>query len=179
MSAAPATRSASIAALGRGRLLWVVAGVLAIAGGTALGWDATLLEAVVRPPALVRAALVAVSVLLGLRLLRDAFLRLRVGSAADRPSAADGDGLDGTSNADVRRDPSLERAARDAAIAARDMPTLIRGVRLVFLAVAVFAAGVGWLVGHPLPFVVALVIAGVDILETSFLLLVVSLRREG
>ena len=30
---------------------------------------------------------------------------------------------------------------------------------------------------HPLPFIVALVIAGVDVLETSFLLLVVTLRR--
>jgi hypothetical protein len=33
-------------------------------------------------------------------------------------------------------------------------------------------------VGHPLPFIVALVIAGVDILETTFLLLVVSLRGD-
>jgi hypothetical protein len=38
---------------------------------------------------------------------------------------------------------------------------------------------VGWLMGHPLPFIVALVIAGVDVLETSFLLLVVTLRREA
>ena len=52
------------------------------------------------------------------------------------------------------------------------------GVRLVFLAVAAFAAAVGWLVGHPLPFIVALVIAGVDMLETSFLLLVVAVRRD-
>jgi hypothetical protein len=58
------------------------------------------------------------------------------------------------------------------------MPTAIRGIRLVFLAVAAFAAGAGWLLAHPLPFIVALVIAGVDILETSFLLLVVTLRRD-
>ena len=51
-------------------------------------------------------------------------------------------------------------------------------MRLVFLAVAAFAAAIGWLVGHPLPFIVALVIAGVDILETSFLLLVVALRKD-
>ena len=40
-------------------------------------------------------------------------------------------------------------------------------------------AAAGWLLGHPLPLVVALVIAGVDILETSFLLLVVAFRRDG
>ena len=37
----------------------------------------------------------------------------------------------------------------------------------------------GWLMGHPLPFVAALVIAGVDILETTFLLLVVALRGDA
>jgi hypothetical protein len=55
---------------------------------------------------------------------------------------------------------------------------MIRGVRLVFLAVAAFAAGASWLVGHPLRIVVALVIAGVDVLETSFLLLVVTIRSR-
>ena len=55
---------------------------------------------------------------------------------------------------------------------------MIRGVRLVFLAVAAFAAASGWAVGHPLPLVVALVIAGVDVLETSFLLIVVTLRSR-
>jgi hypothetical protein len=53
---------------------------------------------------------------------------------------------------------------------------MIRGVRFVFLAVAALAAASGWLLGHPLPLVVALVIAGVDVLETSFLLIVVGLR---
>ena len=52
-------------------------------------------------------------------------------------------------------------------------------MRYVFLAVAALAAGLGWLLGHPLPFIVALVIAGVDILETTFLLIVVTLRRES
>ena len=59
-----------------------------------------------------------------------------------------------------------------------DVPGLIRGVRLVFLAVAALAAGAGWILGHPLPLVVALVIAGVDVLETSFLLLVVNIRSR-
>jgi len=53
---------------------------------------------------------------------------------------------------------------------------MVRGVRLAFLAVAAFAAAAGWVIGHPLPIVVALVIAGVDVVETSFLLLVVQLR---
>lgn len=65
---------------------------------------------------------------------------------------------------------------RDAGVG--DLRTMIRGVRLVFLAVAAVAAGAGWLLGHPLPFVIALIIAGVDILETSFLLVVVAVRVE-
>ena len=44
---------------------------------------------------------------------------------------------------------------------------------------AALSAAAGWLLGHPLPFVVALVIAGVDILETTFLLFVIAVRREG
>lgn len=60
----------------------------------------------------------------------------------------------------------------------RDMATMIRGVRLAFLAVAAIAAAAGWLVGHPLLLVVALVIAGVDVVETSFLLIVARSRRD-
>jgi hypothetical protein len=59
-----------------------------------------------------------------------------------------------------------------------DLPTMVRGVRLVFLAVAAWAAGVGWVLGHPLPLVIAFVIAGIDVLETSFLLLVVRRRAR-
>ena len=58
-----------------------------------------------------------------------------------------------------------------------DVPALIRGVRLVFLAVAAFAAAAGWALGHPLPLLVALVIAGIDVVETSFLLVVVGPDR--
>jgi len=57
-----------------------------------------------------------------------------------------------------------------------DVPGLIRAVRLAFLAVAAFAAAAGWAIGHPLPLVVAAVIAGIDVIETSFLLLVVGRR---
>ena len=63
-----------------------------------------------------------------------------------------------------------------ATAATRDVPTMIRAVRLAFLAVAAFAAAGAWLVGHPLLLVVALIIAGVDVLETSFLLLVARTR---
>jgi hypothetical protein len=58
-----------------------------------------------------------------------------------------------------------------------DVPGLIRGVRLVFLAVASGAAGAGWAMGDALPLIVALVIAGIDVVETSFLLLVVASGR--
>ena len=69
---------------------------------------------------------------------------------------------------------------RSGELTGRDLAGLIRGVRYVFLAVAALSAGLGWLLGHPLPFIVALVIAGVDILETTFLLIVVTTpRRRG
>jgi len=58
----------------------------------------------------------------------------------------------------------------------RDVPGLIRAVRLAFLAVAAFAAAAGWAIGHPLPLVIAAVIAGIDVIETSFLLLIVGRR---
>ncbi len=134
----------------RGRIAWLVTGALAVAGGTLLGWNAALLDAIAGPPAIVRAALVGISALVGLALLSEAVRRLAAG----------------------RRVAAAELTGRDVAL-------LIRAVRLVFLSVAAFAAAAGWLLGHPLPFIVALVIAGIDILETSLLLLVVALRHEG
>ena len=136
--------------LDRGRLAWLAFGFLAFGGGTLLGWNASLLEALATPPALIRAALVGASVVIGLAMLGRAVRALETG-----------------------------RGRATAELGARDLATLVRGARYVFLAVAVFAAAIGWLLGHPLPFVVALVIAGVDVLETSFLMLVVTLRREG
>jgi hypothetical protein len=56
--------------------------------------------------------------------------------------------------------------------ATSDPRALIRGVRLLFLAVAAFAAGAGWLLGSAMPVVVALVIGAVDVIETTALLLV-------
>jgi len=134
------------------RLAWLLVGALAIAAGTALGWDADALGAIVTPPTPIRPALVGLAAGIGLVLLFGALNRL----AAD--------------------DRTLGRVDGPAT---RDIGTMIRGVRLVFLAVAAFAAAAGWLVGHPLPLVVALVIAGVDVLETSFLLIVVGLQRRG
>lgn len=128
----------SLASLG-----WpLAAGAIVLVGGTALGWDAGLLERLVTPPAIVRAALVAASVVLGLVLLREALVRV------------EGSVVDGR----------------------HDLPTMVRGIRFVFLAIAAFAAAGGWLLAHPLPIVVALIVAGVDVLETSFLLIVVSVR---
>ena len=50
-------------------------------------------------------------------------------------------------------------------------------LRIPFLALAAASIALGWALGSALPFVVALVIAGIDIVETSFLLIVV--RREA
>ncbi|MBA2254775.1 MAG: hypothetical protein H0W07_06655 [Chloroflexi bacterium] len=56
--------------------------------------------------------------------------------------------------------------------------TLVRSVRIVFLAVAAFAAAAGWFLASPLPIIAGLVIAGIDVLETSFLLLVTAVRAD-
>lgn len=69
----------------------------------------------------------------------------------------------------------LRAAVRLRSTSARE---LIRGVRLAFLAVAAFAAATGWALGSALPIVAALIIAGVDVVETSFLLLVTAGRGE-
>jgi hypothetical protein len=130
-------------------VLWLLSGLGALAGGTALGWSGGALEAIARPPVLVRAALVAVAVLVACRLLAESIRWIDAGR---------------------RVEPGMARA--------RDLAVLVRGVRFVFLAVAAASAAAGWLLGHPLPFVAALVIAGVDILETTFLLVVVALRGD-
>ena len=133
----------------RGRFATVaalVAGIAALVLAILAGWNEALLDAIVSPPIIVRALLIAVCAVGGVALLA---------AAATRISAA-GD----------REHPE------------RDLPGMIRGVRLVFLAVAAFAAAAGWLLAHPLPLVVAVVIAAIDVIETSFLLLVVTVRGE-
>ena len=102
------------------------------------------MDAVVTPPALVRAALVAVALIAGFLAMARAIQRLSTSG-----------GLDGS---------------------ARDIASMLRAIRLVFLAVAAFSAAIGWLIAHPLPLVLALVIAGIDVIETSFLLMVVAVR---
>ncbi len=133
MSAAAADRPR----LGAGVALAL--GALAVVSATVVGWNEGLLDALVTPPPLLRAALVGGSVALGFVLLARSMARLAEGSE-------------------------------------RDVPRLIRAVRLAFLAVAAFTAAAGWALGHPLPLIIAAVIAGIDVLETSFLLLVVGRR---
>ena len=157
----------------RGASRGCVAGGLALVGGTLLGWNSALLEAMATPPALIRAALVAGAVVLGLWLLAEAMRRL--GASRGRPSDT---APVSAPNAPSDGPPDAPSDAPSGELSTRDLAGLVRGIRLVFLAVASFAAAIGWLVGHPLPFIVALVIAGVDILETSFLLLVVALRKD-
>ncbi len=75
----------------------------------------------------------------------------------------------------------LTRALTRLAGGATDVPGMVRGVRLLFLALAAAVAGVGWVVGEALPLIVALVMAGIDVVETSFLLIVVgsASRSDG
>ena len=129
-------------------------GIAAVLVGTVLGGAGPLLDAIVAPPLLVRAALVGASAVVALALLGRAVTALGGGEAPEREIS------------DARAMP-----------ADRDMPTMIRGVRLAFLAVAAAAASAGWFVGHPLLLVVALVIAGVDVVETTFLLIVARRHR--
>jgi hypothetical protein len=114
----------------------LVAGALAVVGATLVGQDAARLDALVRPPAIVRAALVGLATVLAVGCLSRGLARMSAGT--------------------------------------NDVPGLIRGVRYLFLAVAAGAAAAGWLLGEALPLVVALVIAGIDVVETSLLLLVVA-----
>ena len=123
-------------------------GTLALVVGTAFGWDARVVDAVVTPLPIVRAALVAIAVVGGIALLAAGLRRISERDAG----------------------PSM---------GSRELGGMIRGVRLVFLGVAAWAAAVGWVAGHPLPLVIALIIAGIDVIETSFLLLVVRGRRGG
>ena len=110
-------------------------GVLAVVVATLAGTDGGGLDALVHPPAIVRAALVGVAAMLAVVCLARGLARLAAGT--------------------------------------QDVPGLVRGVRWIFLAVAAVAAGAGWVMGSALPLIVALVIAGIDVIETSFLLLVV------
>ena len=130
----------------RGTVAALVGGIAALVIGIVAASNEAFLEAIVSPPAFVRAVLIALSVVGGVALLAAAAARISAAGDSDNPE--------------------------------RDLPGMIRGVRLIFLAVAAFAAAAGWALAHPLPLVVALVIAAIDVIETSFLLLVVTVRGD-
>jgi hypothetical protein len=130
--------------------LALVAGLVAIGVAMIAGMAGDALQAIASPPPIVRAVLAGSSIVAGGRMLVSAVRRI---------------------DSSMRRDPGDPGRIADA-----DLGTLVRGVRLVFLAAAAFTAAAGWILGHPLPIVIALVIAGVDVVETSFLLLVASRR---
>jgi hypothetical protein len=130
--------------------LALLAGVVAVGVAMVTGLAPNLVATIATPPAMVRAGLSGFAIVLGGRLLFSAVRRI---------------------DASLRREPGAASDLSDA-----DLGTLVRGVRLVFLAAASFTAAAGWILGEPLPLVIALVIAGVDVVETSFLLLVASRR---
>ena len=127
------------------------AGFAALAIAMVSGVVPWLFVQIAAPPAIVRAALAGAAIVIGGRLLLAATRRI---------------------DASMRRDAGLTSRISDA-----DLGAMVRGVRLVFLAAASFTAAAGWLLAEPLPLVIALVIAGVDVVETSFLLLIATSRR--
>ena len=132
--------------------LALLAGVVAVAVAMAAGLAPGLIEAIAKPPPILRAALAGAGIVVGGRLLLSATHRI---------------------DASMRREAGTPSRISDA-----DLGTMVRGVRLVFLAAASFTAAAGWILGEPLPLVIALVIAGVDVVETSLLLLVATARRR-
>ncbi|HEX3266340.1 MAG TPA: hypothetical protein VHR16_11790 [Candidatus Limnocylindrales bacterium] len=129
----------------------LLAGLAAVFLAMLTGVAPDLLALVAGPPPILRAALSGLAIVVGGRLLLGAIRRIE---------------------RSMRRDGGEVGSLADA-----DLGVMVRGVRLVFLAAASFTAAVGWLLAEPLPLVIALVIAGVDVLETSFLLLVATSRR--
>jgi hypothetical protein len=132
--------------------LALLAGFAALAFAMVVGVTPELLVQLAAPPPIVRAALAGGAFVVGGWLLLAATRRI---------------------------DASMRREAGPASrIADAELGGMVRGVRLVFLAAASFTAAAGWLLAEPLPLVIALVIAGVDVVETSFLLLVATARRS-
>lgn len=133
--------------------LALLGGITAIVVAMLAGVAPALLQLVAQPAPIVRAVLAGGAIVVGGRLLLSAVRRIN---------------------------ESMQREAGPAThISDADLGSMVRGVRLVFLAAAAFTAAVGWILGEPLPLVIALVIAGVDVVETSFLLLVATARRSG
>lgn len=134
----------------RGATLGLAAGLLALIAAIVAGGGRDLLEGLAGPPPILRAALVGIFIIVGVALL---------GRAVQRLEAARG-------------------IAPGAPVSTVELGQTLRGIRFVFLAVAAFAAAAGWLLGNPLPIVIGLVIAGVDVAETSLLLLVATTHAE-
>jgi hypothetical protein len=131
--------------------LALLAGLVAIGVAMATELAPGLLDVIAAPPPVVRAALAGAAIVLGGWLLMRAIRKIDASLVRDVP-------------------------AEGGRISEADLGTLVRGVRLVFLSAASFTAAAGWILAEPLPLVIALVIAGVDVVETSFLLLVASRR---
>jgi len=130
--------------------LALVGGLVAVGVAMATGLAPDLLAVIARPVPVLRAVLAGGAIVVGGRLLVAALRRISA---------------------------SFERGTESGVeISDVDLGVMVRGVRLVFLAAAAFAAAGGWIMGEPLPLVIALVIAGVDVVETSFLLLVATRR---
>lgn len=70
-------------------------------------------------------------------------------------------------------------AAADRMRTDKDPRGLIRAIRLMFVAVGLFAIAVGWFIGSPVPVIAGIVITAIDLLETSFLLLVTTAKSAG
>jgi hypothetical protein len=132
--------------------LGLLAGFAALGIAMVVGVTPELLVQLAAPPAIVRAALAGAAFVAGGWLLLGATRRI---------------------DASMRREAGPASRISDA-----ELGGMVRGVRLVFLAAASFTAAAGWLLAEPLPLVIALVIAGVDVVETSFLLLVATARRR-
>jgi hypothetical protein len=132
--------------------LALLGGVAAVVVAMLAGVAPSLLLLVADPPPIVRAVLAGGAIVVGGRLLLSATRRI---------------------DASIRREAGEASRISDAHLGA-----MVRGVRLVFLAAAAFTAAAGWILGEPLPLVIALVIAGVDVVETSFLLLVATSRHS-
>jgi hypothetical protein len=132
--------------------LALIGGIVAIVLAMVVGIAPDMLALVAAPPPIVRAGLAGAAIVIGGRLLVSAVRRI---------------------DTSIRRE-----AAPGGRISDADLGRLVRGVRLVFLAAASFTAAAGWILAEPLPLVIALVVAGVDVIETSFLLLVATSRRS-
>ena len=134
--------------------LALLAGVAAVLVAMSAGLAPDLLQTLAGPPPLVRAVLAGAAIVVGGRLLLSAVRR-----------------IDGAFRGGVAS------VVADGRMSDADVGAMVRGVRLVFLAAASFVAAAGWILAEPLPLVIALVIAGVDVVETSFLLLVATAKR--